>query len=324
MSLASSAKPLVAPAAANAGLRRSLWRERPEPVVRVAPLWSATGELIGEVELDRAHFGIVPNVAVMHQVVTAQLAARRSGTHSVKRRHEVSGGGAKPYRQKGTGRARQGSIRAPQFVGGAVAHGPKPRSYRQRTPKKMVRLALCSALSDRAALNRVVVVDAWRFEVPRTKDAVRFITAAGLAGRLLVVVEADDWSTSRSFANLPHVHVLPAGELNAYDVLRADWVVFSETTLPGPHVVRRLEASEPPESSTGDAVAVDDSGSSEAEDDAGSSEADELAGEVDRRSSPARSASSDPEEATVDEEQEDRPDARAQIEGQSANEGDEG
>src|SRR5207237_5328520 len=117
-------------------------------------------------------FGIEPNVAVMHQVVTAQLAAKRSGTHSTKTRAEVQGGGAKPWRQKGTGRARQGSIRSPQWRGGGVAHGPKPRSYRQRTPKKMVRLALLSALSDRAAEQKVLVVDRWTFDAPRTKDAI--------------------------------------------------------------------------------------------------------------------------------------------------------
>ena len=123
---------------------------------------------------------IKPNVAVMHQVVTAQLAAARSGTHSTKTRAEVAGGGAKPWRQKGTGRARQGSIRSPQWRGGGIAHGPKPRDYRQRTPKKMIRLALRSALSDRAAEGKVLVVDDWGMSEPRTKDALEVLGALGL------------------------------------------------------------------------------------------------------------------------------------------------
>ena len=133
----------------------------------------------GTVDLDDAIFGIEPNTAVMHQVVTAQLAARRSGTQSTKTRAEVRGGGAKPWKQKGTGRARQGSIRSPQWVGGGVALGPKPRSYAQRTPKKMVRLALRSALSDRASEGKVIVVDDWGFDAPRTKDAIAALAAVG-------------------------------------------------------------------------------------------------------------------------------------------------
>ena len=138
----------------------------------------------------RRIFGIQPNVPVMHQVVTAQLAAARSGTHSTKTRAEVSGGGAKPWRQKGTGRARQGSTRAPHWRGGGVAHGPQPRSYRQRTPKKMVWLALRSALSDRAATGMVTVVDDWGFAAPKTKDAVAALKAVGVADseRVLVVL----------------------------------------------------------------------------------------------------------------------------------------
>ena len=130
------------------------------------------GKAKGEVELDEAVFGIQPNVPVMHQVVTAQLAARRSGSQSTKTRAEVRGGGRKPYKQKGTGNARQGSTRAPHWKGGGVALGPKPRSYAQRTPKKMVRLALHSALSDRAAEGKVLVLDGWGWETPKTKDAV--------------------------------------------------------------------------------------------------------------------------------------------------------
>lgn len=186
----------------------------------------------GRVELDDRIFGIEPNMAVMHQVVTAQLAARRAGTQSTRTRAEVRGGGAKPWRQKGTGRARQGSIRAPHWRGGGVALGPKPRSYRQRTPKKMVRLALRSALSDRAAEGRVVVVAGWDFAVPRTRDAVAALAALGIDGRALIVLADDDVAAAKSFRNLPRVHVLAARELNAYDVLCADWVVFTEATLP--------------------------------------------------------------------------------------------
>jgi large subunit ribosomal protein L4 len=147
----------------------------------------------GTVDLDDAIFGIEPNTAVMHQVVTAQLAARRAGTQSTKTRAEVRGGGAKPWKQKGTGRARQGSIRSPQWVGGGVALGPKPRSYAQRTPKKMVRLALRSALSDRASEGKVIVVDDWGFDTPRTKDAIAALEAVGATGKVLVVLDGGTW-----------------------------------------------------------------------------------------------------------------------------------
>ena len=190
------------------------------------------GKDAGRVELDEAIFGLRPNVSVMHQVVTAQLANRRAGTASTKTRSEVRGGGAKPYRQKGTGNARQGSTNSPQFSGGGIAHGPRPRSYAQRTPKKMIKLALRSALSDRAAEGKVVVVDDWGISAPRTKDAVAALTALGLDGRVLVVVERFDTATARSFQNLPLVQLIKAGELNAYDVLCNDWIVFSESNLP--------------------------------------------------------------------------------------------
>ena len=191
-----------------------------------------TGDTNGSVDLDEAVFGVQPNVPVMHQVVTAQLAARRAGTQSTLTRAEVAGGGAKPWRQKGTGRARQGSTRAPHFKGGGVALGPKPRSYRQRTPKKMVQLALRSALSDRAADGKVVVVDDWGWTAPRTKDAVAALAALGLTGRVLVVAERGAEAVWKSFRNLGDVHVLSPGELNAYDVLCSDWVVFTRATLP--------------------------------------------------------------------------------------------
>ncbi|MDG2352205.1 MAG: 50S ribosomal protein L4 [Acidimicrobiales bacterium] len=191
-----------------------------------------TGSKTGTINLDPQTFGLDPNVAVMHQVVTAQLAARRSGTQSTKTRAEVRGGGAKPWRQKGTGRARHGSIRSPQWRGGGVALGPKPRDYSQKTPKKMVRLALKSALSDRAASERVVVVDEWNFELPKTKTAVAALEALDVEGRVLIVVNQNDSNTWKSFANLNRVHVISPGELNAYDVLVNDWVVFTKSTLP--------------------------------------------------------------------------------------------
>lgn len=184
-------------------------------------------------DLDPAVFGIEPNVAVMHQVVTAQLANRRSGTQSTKTRAEVSGGGAKPWKQKGTGRARQGTIRAPHWRGGGVALGPKPRSYAQSTPKKMVRLALRSALSDRHAEQKVVVVESWGWDTPSTKSAAAAIKALGLDGKILVVLNRDEEAIWKSFRNLPDVHVLDIGELNTYDVLASDWVVFTAATLPG-------------------------------------------------------------------------------------------
>ena len=194
---------------------------------------SQDGSTLRSVELDPDVFGIQPNVAVMHQVVTAQLAAARAGTHSTLTRAEARGGGKKPWRQKGTGRARQGSTRAPHWSGGGVAAGPKPRDYRQRTPKKMVQLALRSALSDRASEGRVAAVDRWSFAAPRTKDATAALAALGLEGKVLLVVSLGDEVAYRSFRNLPDVHLILTGELNAYDVLCNDWVVFTEVTLPG-------------------------------------------------------------------------------------------
>jgi large subunit ribosomal protein L4 len=192
-----------------------------------------TGASTGTVDLDEKIFGIQPNVPVLHQVVTAQLAAARAGTQSTKTRAEVSGGGRKPFKQKGTGRARQGSERAPHFTGGGIALGPKPRSYRQRTPRKMIQLALRSALSDRAAEGKVVVVERWPWEAPSTRDARQALEALGLDGRILVVLSRDDEAAGKSFRNLPGVQLLLAGELNAYDVLCNDWIVFTAETLPG-------------------------------------------------------------------------------------------
>jgi large subunit ribosomal protein L4 len=199
---------------------------------------SPGGTAAGSVDVPEDVFGITPNAAVMHQVVTAQLAAARAGTQSTKTRAEVAGGGAKPWRQKGTGRARQGSIRAPHWRGGGVAHGPKPRSYAQRTPKKMIRLALRSALSDRASEGKVLVVDEWSFDVPRTKDALEVLGALGLRAkgerddRVLLVVDPTDENTWKSFRNLgARVQLVTPNELNTYDILVNDWLVFSKATL---------------------------------------------------------------------------------------------
>ena len=206
------------------------------------------GDESGTVELPDEIFGIEPNVAVMHQVVTAQLASKRAGTHSTKTRAEVRGGGAKPWRQKGTGRARQGSIRSPQWRGGGVAHGPKPRDYSQRTPKKMIRLALRSALSDRAAEDKVVVVDDWGIDAPKTKDGVKLLEALGLrpngerAPRVLLVLFRTEDAVWKSVRNLgERVQIVLPEELNTYDVLVNDWLVFSEASLQT--VVARLSGA---------------------------------------------------------------------------------
>ena len=200
----------------------------------------ASAPKTGSVSLPQDYFGIEPNVSVMHQVVTAQLAHRRAGTQSTKTRSEVRGGGKKPFGQKGTGNARQGSIRAPHFSGGAVALGPKPRKYSQKTPKKMISLALRSALSDRALDNRVVVVDAFGFDKPSTKLASALLDSLGVDGKVMVVVERKDELASKSFRNIRNVQVVQTNELNAYDVLCNDWLVFTQASLPK---TKTLEAS---------------------------------------------------------------------------------
>lgn len=206
-------------------------------------LRTVSGDDKGQVELSDDVFGIEPNIPVMHQVVVAQLAAKRAGTQSTKTRSEVRGGGAKPWKQKGTGRARAGTIRAPQWRGGGVALGPKPRKYDQKTPKKMKRLALASALSDRAAEDKVIVVSAWDFDAPSTKSAQSALTALGVAGRALVVIDPSDTVAAKSFRNLTDVHVIIPGELNTYDVLVSDVVVFTEATLPGSTSAQTTEAA---------------------------------------------------------------------------------
>jgi large subunit ribosomal protein L4 len=185
------------------------------------------------VELDPETFGIEPRMGVMHQVVNAQLAAARAGTHKTKTRSEVRGGGAKPWKQKGTGRARAGSSRSPIWVGGGVAHGPQPRDYSERTNKKMKRLALRSALSDRAAMGRVVVVASWGLDQPSTKAARQALVDLGVEGRILVVLDRENETAWKSMRNLPEVHLLYGDQLNTYDVLVSDYVVFDQTQLPG-------------------------------------------------------------------------------------------
>jgi large subunit ribosomal protein L4 len=185
------------------------------------------------VELPDEIFAAKVNVPLIHQVVVAQQAAARQGTHATKTRGEVRGGGKKPYRQKGTGRARQGSLRAPQYAGGGVVHGPQPRSYVQRTPKKMKAAALRGALSDRLSHGRVLVVSGFvDGDVPRTKDAVAVLAGAVAPGeKVLVVAHRDDELTWRSLRNVPSVHVLTEDQLNTYDVLASDHVVFTEQAL---------------------------------------------------------------------------------------------
>lgn len=196
-----------------------------------APLYAADGTAKGDIELDAEVFGIEPNLAVLHQVITAQLAAKRSGSASTKTRAEVRGGGRKPWRQKGLGRARQGSIRAPHWVGGGVAHGPKPRDYTQRTPKKMRRLALRSALSARASEEAVKVIQDIDWSAPKTKQAVTLLEAIGANRKTLVVLGKLDGVAGRSFRNLPDVVLCEPGHLTPYDVLWADQVVFTSHTV---------------------------------------------------------------------------------------------
>ena len=189
------------------------------------------GQRTGTVELPAEIFDVEPNIPLMHQVVVAQLAAARQGTHATKTRGDVRGGGRKPYRQKGTGRARQGSTRAPQFVGGGTVHGPQPRDYTQRTPKKMKAAALRSALSDRARNGRVhVITEFVTTTVPSTKNAL--VALRNLTDRkALVIVDRQDDLSRLSLRNAPEAHVLWADQLNTYDVLKSDDVVFTASGL---------------------------------------------------------------------------------------------
>jgi large subunit ribosomal protein L4 len=200
--------------------------------VMTVDVLSPAGDKTGTVDLPAAYFGVQVNIPLIHQVVVAQLAAARAGTHSTKNRGEVRGGGRKPYRQKGTGRARQGSTRAPQFVGGGVVHGPTPRDYSQRTPKKMKVAALRGALSDRARNGRIhVVTGLIDGDTPSTRAASSTLATLSERPHLLVVVERDDALTQRSLRNVERAHVLVADQLNTYDVLVSDDVVFTSGAL---------------------------------------------------------------------------------------------
>ena len=191
-----------------------------------------TGKKAASVSLPGSIFDVPTNIPLMHQVVVAQLAAARQGTHATKTRGEVAGGGKKPFRQKGTGNARQGSIRAPHFTGGGIVHGPQPRDYDQRTPKKMKQGALRSALSDRARADRIHVVTAlFEGEKPSTKAALAALRAIVEDRQALVVLERGNELTALSLRNVPEVHVLWADQLNTYDVLDADDIVFTQAAL---------------------------------------------------------------------------------------------
>jgi large subunit ribosomal protein L4 len=189
------------------------------------------GKRVGELELDPGVFDVKVSEPAMHQVVTAGLAAQRAGTHSTKTRAEVSGGGRKPWRQKGTGRARHGSIRSPIWVGGGVAHGPRPRDHSMRVPKKMKRLALRSALTETAREERIRVVEALSFDEPSTKRALDVLEALDLWGRVLVVLAAPDSTVEKSFRNLPNVRMCYPGNLGTHEVLYADWVLFTKDSI---------------------------------------------------------------------------------------------
>jgi large subunit ribosomal protein L4 len=217
------------------------------------------GTSAGTVELPSAIFDAQANVALLHQVVVGQQAAARQGTHATKTRGEVSGGGKKPYRQKGTGRARQGSTRAPQFAGGGVVHGPQPRDYTQRTPKKMKAAALRGALSDRARANQVHVVSGLvDGDTPSTKTARKVLESVTQARRVLVVLNRTDEVAWVSVRNLPHVHVIAPDQLNTYDVLVNDDVVFTKDSL---DVFLASKAQQGRGSAEGAAVVVDEEAS---------------------------------------------------------------
>ena len=216
---------------------------------------NVSGAVVGDRDLPEELFGAPVNVPVMHQVVVAGMAARRAGTHSTKTRGEVSGGGVKPWRQKGTGRARHGSIRSPIWTGGGVAHGPTPRDHSMRINKKMRRAALRSALSDTARSGKLAVVDELAFDGPKTKDALSLLETLGLEGRILLVIDQPNEAVEKSFRNLRHVKVDYPGNLNTYDLLNADRVLFTAAAL---DLLGRGGRAEP------DAEGVDQAGSEEA------------------------------------------------------------
>ncbi|WP_125131034.1 50S ribosomal protein L4 [Microbacterium sp. 10M-3C3] len=204
----------------------------------------ADGKKAGSVDLPASLFDVKTNIPLIHQVVVAQRAAARQGTHSTKRRGEVSGAGRKPFKQKGTGNARQGSIRAPHMTGGGIVHGPKPRDYGQRTPKKMIAAALLGALSDRARGERLHVVESFGIDgAPSTKAAAAVLSALAPTKNVLVVIERDDELSIKSVRNLEYVHVLSFDQLNAYDVLVSDDIVFTKAAYDA-FVASKADATE--------------------------------------------------------------------------------
>jgi large subunit ribosomal protein L4 len=235
----------------------------------------ADGKKAGSADLPAEIFDVQVNVPLMHQVVVAQLAAARQGTHATKTRGQVSGGGAKPYRQKGTGRARQGSTRAPQFTGGGVVFGPQPRDYSQRTPKKMKAAALRAALSDRARGGRVhVLASLSPDDAPSTKFALAALGSLSLGRHVLVVVQRSDELGWKSLRNVEHVHLIDPGQLNTYDVLVSDDVVFTEASLgafvagaPKGKSVKASASSAELDEDTAGTDAAEDAADSAAEDD---------------------------------------------------------
>lgn len=194
-------------------------------------LYDKTGASIGTVDLSELLFAAPVNAAVLHQVVTAQLAGRRTGTSNTLRRGEVRGGGRKPYRQKGTGRARQGSTNAPHYRGGGVVFGPHPRSYEQRLPRKMKKLALRGALTSKLGDNAIKIIDAFGLEAIKTRDLVAVLAAVQAGGRVLVIAPARDQNLDLSARNLPTVEVILADSLNVVDLLRADVVLIEQPAL---------------------------------------------------------------------------------------------
>ncbi len=224
----------------------------------LTPLYDAFGRSLGSVKLDPEMFGVEPNREVMHQVVVAHLAAARSGSAKTKTRAEVRGGGRKPWRQKHTGRARHGSSRSPLWVGGGVIHGPSPRDYRQRTPRKMRALALRGALSARAREGAVKVVTDFYWESPKTKRAHDFLNDISVTGRTLVVLDRSEVNAARSFRNLPTVAVGRPGHLTTYEVLRSDTVVFSRPALEEVTGTPTETAPGPYDISSSDFVKVDE------------------------------------------------------------------
>ena len=199
--------------------------------VRTLEVRDASGKKTGSVELPGAIFDVQTNVPLIHQVVTAQLAAARQGTHKTKGRGEVSGSGVKPFKQKGTGRSRQGSVRAPEHRGGGIVHGPVPRDYAQRTPKKMIASALLGVLSDRARGDRLHVVENFGSDAPSTKTAATLLADVATSKNVLIVLDRDDLVGQKSLRNLPNVHVLFADQLNAYDAVKSDDIVFTRAAF---------------------------------------------------------------------------------------------